>query len=314
MSDERGASLGCASWIVGAGVILVLAGLVWFGSRLSDRLSGFGAGDDPTPTATRAIVAETDNPTATTETQPEPTPTAAIVAPEPTATSAPETAAVVVPSLIGLSVDEATADLDPLGLVMEVGDSETSEDVPEGNISSQDPEAETEVEPGTSVRVNLSAGPAAVDLQSLESAGADPNDLEERLVSLGLVVERRDEGSPDVPEGRVTRLEPSDRARPGETLTMFVSVGNKIQIPPEIQGMPIDQAKSMLEDLGLQVVNEIGVSKQVIQDAGIENLEQLGIEDRDVVGIQDNDATFGGFVDAGVGVTLVFYDASQDGQ
>src|SRR5262249_6500926 len=133
MTEERGASLGCASWIVGAGVILVLAGLVWFGSHLSDRLSGFGADDDPTATATTATLAETEDPTATVETHVEPTPTAAIVASVPTETAEPTTEAVAVPSLIGLSVDDATAELDPLGLVLEVGDNETSEDVPEGN-------------------------------------------------------------------------------------------------------------------------------------------------------------------------------------
>lgn len=206
------------------------------------------------------------------------------------------------------------ATLDPLGLVLEVGDNVTSEDVPEGGVVSQDPEAEAEVEPGTSVRVDVSSGPAAIDLTSFEPSGADPDDLEERLRSSGLEVERRDEASPDVEAGRVIRLEPSDLARPGETVTMMVSVGNKVQIPPELQGTPRDEARATLTDLGVVVVNEVGVSEQFIKDAGIPDLAQAGIEDQDVVGIQDNGATFGGYVDPGTEVTLVFYDAQLNDQ
>ncbi len=313
MAEERGASVGCASWIVGAGVVLCVAAMVWFGSRLSDRLGGFGNGDDPTPTATTAVIAGGDDPTATPDDEPEPTATTAIVASDPTETSQPATEAVVVPALIGLTLEEALAELDALGLVLEEGGTETSEDVAEGSVASQEPEDGTEVEPGTSILVFLSTGPAAVDLASFDPVGADPDDLEERLRSSGLDVERQEEPAAEIAAGQVTRLEPSDFARPGETVMMFVSVGNKVQIPTEIQGMPVDEARTTLEGLGLDVVNAIGVPRQVIQDAGIENPEEVGIEDRDVVGIQDNDATFGGYVEAGVSVTLVFYDASQDG-
>jgi serine/threonine-protein kinase len=313
VAEERSASVGCASWIVGAGVIIGIAAMVWFGSRLSDRLGGFGNGDDPTPTATTAVIAGSGDPTATTEDEPEPTATTAIVATDPTETSEPDAEMVAVPNLVGLTVEEATAELDALGLVIEEGGTETSDEVPEGNISNQDPEAETEVEPGTSILVFVSSGPAEIDLASFDPAGADPADLEERLVSSGLEVTRQEEPSAEIAEGQVTRLEPSDFARPGETVTMFVSVGDKVQIPVEIQGMPIDEARPILQGLGLDVVDEIGVPEQVIKDAGIENLTAAGIEDRDVVGIQDNNATFGGYVDSGASVTLVFYDASLNG-
>jgi serine/threonine-protein kinase len=312
LADDQSERLGCVSWIVGAGVILGLAALVWFGSHLSDRLSGFGAGNSPKPTATRAVVAASGQPTTTAAAPPPATKTPAIVTSKPTDTA--ETASAAVPSLIGLSVDQAKSTLDPLGLVLEVGDNETSEDVPAGKVSSQQPAPNTRVDPGTSIRVNLSAGPAAIDLATFNPAGADPANLEERLRSSGLDVDRREESSVNVAAGRVIRLEPSDFAKPGETVTIVVSAGNKVQIPPEIQGMPLEQAKAMLEGRGLKVANEIGVSAQVIQNAGIADLGQAGIEDGDVVGIQDSGATLGGFVDSGAEVTLVYYDAKQDAQ
>jgi predicted Ser/Thr protein kinase len=312
VAAERSAGLGCASWIVGAGVILGLAALVWFGSRLSDRLTGFGGGNDPSPTATAPLVADDNLPTSTAAAPSTATRTPQIVSSEPTATA--DSGSVTVPSLIGLTTDEATSKLDALGLVLEVGDRETSDEISEGSISSQSPEAGAEVVAGASVRVNLSSGPAAIDLGSFEPSGADPADLEERLRSAGLNVDRRDEPSADVADGRVIRLEPGDTARPGDTVTMVVSVGNRVQIPPEIQGTPREEAKATLEDLGLKVVNEIGVSRQVINDAGIENLEEAGIEDQDVVGIQDHGATFGGYVEPGAEVTLIYYDAQQGSQ
>ncbi|HEY7031262.1 MAG TPA: Stk1 family PASTA domain-containing Ser/Thr kinase [Thermomicrobiales bacterium] len=312
LTDDQRTNLGCVSWVVGAGVILGLAALVWFGSRLSDRLSGFGAGDETKPTPTQAVIADEVLPTATTAVLPSPTGTAVIAASAPTQMAKPD--GVAVPSLVGLAVDDARDSLDRIDLVLEVGNDETSEEVPAGNVSSQDPAPGVEVDPGTSVRVNLSTGPAAIDLASFDPADADPDDLEERLRSSGLDVARRQESSADVAEGRVIRLEPGDSAKPGDTVTIVVSAGNKVQIPADLQGTPVEEAKAKLEALGLTVANEVPVSQQVIVDAGIADLAQAGIEDQDVVGIQDSGATFGGFVASGAEVILVYYDAQLDGQ
>jgi serine/threonine-protein kinase len=66
-----------------------------------------------------------------------------------------------VPDLVGLTYSEAEAELDqaglPLGGVREV----TSETVPEGVISSQDPQAGSTLEPGSYVYLTTSIGPAA---------------------------------------------------------------------------------------------------------------------------------------------------------
>jgi serine/threonine-protein kinase len=310
MASERRSSLGCVSWLVGAGVIAVLVGLIWFGGRLSDRLSGLG--DDPNPTPTSAVVADSPDVTATATVRLAPTITAQIISLDPTETPAETVETVIVPDLRGSAVDDAIARLDSLGLVLEYGDQEASEDVPEGNISRQEPEANTEVSAGTAVRINRSTGPATIDLAKLDLVGIDYAAARQTLENRGLVVDRYDERSADYDTGTVVRLEPGDSARPGDTVTLVISAGNMVQIPGDLQGMPRDQARTALENLGLTIANEFGVSEQTIHDAGIDNLTDAGIEDGDVVGIQDSNATFGGFVEPESSVTLIYYDESKN--
>jgi hypothetical protein len=94
-------------------------------------------------------------------------------------------------------------------------------------------------------------------------------------------------------------------------VTLFVSVGDKIQVPREIQGAPLAEAQSTLEDLGFVVTDTIPVSCAFIQEFGID-LDEAGIVDQDIVGIQDNDANFGEWLPPGTSVRLVYYDQAQD--
>lgn len=310
MASERGSPLGCISWIVGAGVIAILIGLIWFGGRLSDRLSGLG--DDPEPTSTSAIVADNPDPSATATVRLAPTTTARIISSDPTESPAKTVETVIVPDVRNATIDDARATLDSLGLVLEYGDTEVSDDVPEGNISSQEPRANTEVEIGTAVRVNRSKGPTTINLAELNLIGNEYAAARQTLENMGLAVDRYDEPSKETPSGNVIRLEPADSARPGDTVTLVISAGDMVQIPGNLQGMPLDQARTELENLGLTVANEFGVSEQTIRDAGIDPLSDAGIDNGDVVGIQDSNATFGGFVEPESSVTLIYYDETKN--
>jgi serine/threonine-protein kinase len=217
-----------------------------------------------------------------------------------------------VPELVGLTQDEATANLDQLDLVLDVGDTVASDSVPLGHIADQDPAPGEQVAPGTAVLVHLSAGPAFIDLAKLDLIGSEPEAAEETLTSLGLSVILDETGSADVPEGLVAALDPPDRVRPGDTVTLLVSMGNKVQIPREIQSGPLEAAIAKLEQLGFNVANTYPVPKSVLTNAGIDP-EQAGIEDGDVVGTQDNGADFGAWLPPGTSVSLVYYDASLEG-
>lgn len=299
---------GCASWVVGTAVVMALIALFWFGARLSSRLPGIAHQESaqtatvPPGDAVPAVAATREQPTSR-----EPTPTPAIVP-----ISGSQDSLVAVPELLGTTEDEATAALDQLDLVLDLGDAVTSDDVPAGRVVDQDPAPGVQVAPGTAVLVHLSAGPAAIDLAKLGVIGSDPQAAEERLRSLGLDVTFGETSSTEVREGLVAALDPADRVRPGDTVTILVSMGNKVQIPREIQGGPLEAAVTTLERLGFHVAHTYAVPRGVLIEAGIVP-EEAGIEDGDVVGIQDNGADFGAWLPPGTSVSLVYYDASLQG-
>ncbi len=300
--------VGCASWVIGTAVMVALIALIWFGARLSSRLPGI-AHQEGAQTATVPPGESVPAFAATREESAsrEPTTSPAIVPINRTQDSL-----VAVPELLGMTEDEATAALDQLDLVLDLGDAVTSDDVPAGRVIDQDPAPGEQVAPGTAVLVHLSAGPAAIDLAKLEVIGSEPQAAEEKLRSLGLDVTFGEISSTEVSEGLVAALDPPGRVRPGDTVTILVSVGNRVQIPREIQGGPLEAAVSTLERLGFHVAHTYAVPRNVLVEAGIVP-EEAGIEDGDVVGIQDNGADFGAWLPPGTSVSLVYYDASLEG-
>jgi serine/threonine-protein kinase len=87
--------------------------------------------------------------------------------------------AVIVPPLEGLSPDQATLALDGLGLVA-VFEEEPSNTIPEGFITRTEPVSGTEVEPGSTVTVFVSAGLGTVAVPEVRcsSFNAAQNQLE----------------------------------------------------------------------------------------------------------------------------------------
>jgi len=299
---------GCASWVVGTAVLVALIALIWFGARLSARLPGIAHQES----AQTATVPPGESVPAIAATREQSVSRAPTPSPPIVPINGTQGSLVAVPELLGMTEHEATAALDQLDLVLDLGDAVTSDNVPAGRVVSQDPAHGERVAPGTAVLVHLSAGPAAIDLEKLGVIGSDPRAAEERLRSLGLDVTFGEIGSTEVREGLVAALDPPGQVRPGDTVTILVSMGNKVQIPREIQGGPLQAAVSALEQLGFQIAHTYAVPRSVLIEAGIVP-EEAGIEDGDVVGIQDNGADFGAWLPPGTSVSLVYYDASLEG-
>jgi beta-lactam-binding protein with PASTA domain len=163
------------------------------------------------------------------------------------------------------------------------------------------------------LRVVLSSGRPDVDVATLAPAGLSADAAEQALRAAGLNVLRTDSGSPTIPAGTVVRVEPEDSVRRGDTVTLFVSVGNLVQIPFSLQGEPLATVDAALAEIGLEVIEAIGVPASTIEGAGID-LAANGIEDGDVVGVQDNGAAFGAWLEPSSAVTLVYYDAGLDSE
>jgi serine/threonine protein kinase len=167
-------------------------------------------------------------------------------------------------------------------------------------------------QPAIAERTSTTTGDA-VNLDKLNLTGLPVDQATAKLDQLGIKSQVIQEGSADVSTGNVIRYDPTGDANPGDTVSVYVSMGDQVWLAPELQGAPLDDVISTLENGGLEVSDQLGVSAQTIENAGID-LNAAGIVDHDVVGIQDNGAEFGIWVPRGTSVTLVYYDASLDSQ
>ena len=91
-----------------------------------------------------------------------------------------------VPVLIGLSLEEATTQLNALGLVIAEGPSAPSVDIPEGKIMAQLPLATTKLARGAAVLVSISQGQKTTLIPTVYGRTYDV--VKERLEKEGLVV------------------------------------------------------------------------------------------------------------------------------
>jgi serine/threonine protein kinase len=212
------------------------------------------------------------------------------------------------PSLIGQTVAEADAQTD---LSVRVAATEPSESVPEGQIIRQIPNPGRPVRTGElAVIVSSGSGPQPIDLSGLNVVGSSSELVANQLIALGLNVIQLFEGSAEVAEGLVIRVE-EESATPGSTVHIVVSMGDRVLITNDLQSMPLEDAVSYLEDSGLPVGEPIAVSTEQIESFGVD-LDARDIIDGDVVGIQEETLGFGQWVDRGTTVTPVYYDSSLD--
>jgi serine/threonine-protein kinase len=222
--------------------------------------------------------------------------------------------AVSVPQLIGLDPDAAAAAANGRGLLLSVIGEVASEAIPAGLVAEQEPRAEATATQGETVAVRLSTGSDRVDLGALNLVGRDADEAEALLRERGLRVTRTEEGSAEVPEGAVVGVAPPEAASAGETVTLRVSVGDRVRIPPEIQGQPLDQVARQLGELGLRIDESIPVDRATIEGFGLD-LVAAAIADGDVVGVQGAEGVdFGVWLPPGTEVDLVYYDSMLDGE
>jgi len=114
------------------------------------------------PPETTPATAPASSPT-TPAAAPAPSPTTPAAAPAPLATAAPVSQSIAVPEVVGLPYDEAAVLLSQQGLVAQRGDEQPAAEPP-GTISGTDPPASTVLQPGTTVLLHVSTGPASEPL------------------------------------------------------------------------------------------------------------------------------------------------------
>ncbi|MFM7491291.1 MAG: Stk1 family PASTA domain-containing Ser/Thr kinase [Actinomycetota bacterium] len=188
---------------------------------------------------------------------------------------------VVVPSLAGLTVKEATATLNDLGLNLEVATEEFSEDIPEGKIITSDPAGGGRVSPNGAVDVTLSKGKeryAVPTLQGLKQDIAEQQLKESKLV-LGEV---KEEYSTEFPKGFIMRSEPAagERVKRESQVTIYISLGIEQIALSDYKGKSGEQALNELTEEGFEVKTKYVYSEDLPIGAVISQTPGAGDADK----------------------------------
>lgn len=158
-----------------------------------------------------------------------------------------------VPELIGLSEEEAVAELEAARLRVGEVTTEVSEEVEEGLVISQSPEPGEEVNRRSKVDLVLSGGPEPVRVPSV--IGQDEQTAIDEIEAAGLEADVLTASSEEA-EGTVIAQDPEAgaEANPGDIVTITVSEGVEEQSMPDVTGQDADEAEAFLEnDYGLTV-------------------------------------------------------------
>src|SRR5690606_25331037 len=136
---------------------------------------------------------------------------------------------VVVPSLVGLTEQEAVAQLEELGLNA-APEPETGTDCEEGTVIGQNPPEGQEVAVGDTVTLQICAGPAEVTVPQVIGLQEEDARAELERVNLVPAVEYVEDTAP---EGEVVDASPApgDTVREGDEITLEVSRGNLQAVP-----------------------------------------------------------------------------------
>lgn len=156
---------------------------------------------------------------------------------------------VKVPGVENETETAARLELQRAGFV--VRSSVVESNVPEGRVVAQDPRGGTEAEEGSTVTIDVSAGPDPVEVPDV--AGKSLDFARRKLDKAGFEVEVERSESATVPAGRVIETEPSGGSSlpPGGTVTVIVSSGTETVTVPDVVGLNRIDAAAAIEDAGL---------------------------------------------------------------
>lgn len=158
---------------------------------------------------------------------------------------------VTVPSLVGMTEDEATDLLMARGLPMGDATYETHDRAPAGQVIWQEPPADARVSELTSVQLFVSNGPRRIPVPDVSGF---ENSFARRLIeAAGLTVGRVETVQTAVPRNVVVNTRPAPGATllPGAELTLVVSVGAPTISVPDLAGLTREEAADTLDASGL---------------------------------------------------------------
>ncbi|MER5457253.1 Stk1 family PASTA domain-containing Ser/Thr kinase [Micromonospora sp. NPDC002389] len=161
-----------------------------------------------------------------------------------------------VPTLTGLSQQDAFAQIEQNGLNAALGDPVLASDCTKGAVVSQTPAAGERVEPNSTVTVQICDGKPVVTIPSV--VGGTREFAEQQLEDLKLDVEVKQDDNA-APEGQVLAIDPGagERVEEGTKVTLTVSRGNVVRVP-DVANLTEDEARKRLRDAGFEVRVQTG--------------------------------------------------------
>jgi serine/threonine-protein kinase len=188
---------------------------------------------------------------------------------------------VIVPSLAGLTVREATSELADLGLDLKVEREEFNEDIPEDRVINSSPAGGGRISPAGTVEVTISKGKERYIVPTLQGLKIE---IAERLIRdnklvVGEVIE---EFSSDYPKGFIMRSSPvaGERIKRDSQVTLYISKGIEQVGISSYQGKSGEQALNELTEAGFDVETKYVFSEDLPIGAVVSQLPRGGDIDK----------------------------------
>jgi beta-lactam-binding protein with PASTA domain/serine/threonine protein kinase len=167
------------------------------------------------------------------------------------------------PSLVNMTKEQAQLYAGQNDFELFYGDGAYSETVPKDTVISQNPAANERIVKGGSITLILSLGKERFPVPDL--TGIELSAAKAELTQTGLKVkEGTGQYSDTVPEGAVISTDPEkgSELRRGDTVTVLVSKGKAPISIPDLVGKNVNDARSQLQQLGLNAVERYKDSDQ----------------------------------------------------
>lgn len=204
---------------------------------------------------------------------------------------------VSVPSVAGMSFDDAKAELAKYKLGIRQAGTVSSDTVDKDLVVSQQPEANETVEKNSTIEVTLSSGKGSIDVPNV--VGKSEADA---VTALGTTFNcnKSYAYNSDVQEGYVISQSPESgtQGKEGDTVTLVISQGEELVTVPDVTTTykSEEQAKALLSDFnvnvttkysqtaeGIVIEQSIDAGKQVAKGTSITITVSLGEEPAEVV-------------------------------
>jgi serine/threonine-protein kinase len=188
---------------------------------------------------------------------------------------------VIVPSLAGLTVKEATSELADLGLDLKVEREEFSEDIPENRVINSSPAGGGRISPDGTVEVTISKGKERYIVPTLQGLKIE---IAEGLISdnnlvVGEIIE---EFSSEFPKGFIMRSSPAagERIKRDSQVTLYLSKGVEQVGVSSYQGKSGEQALNELTEAGFEVETKYVFSEDLPIGAVVSQIPSGGDIDK----------------------------------